>query len=66
MCISDKQTISEKPTFLLGNYELCTVDKYKYLGHVVQCNLSDNDDIYRQVRSMYGRAKTICKKNNFC
>ena len=44
MCISDKQTISEKPTFLLGNDELCTVDKYKYLGHVVQCNLSDNDD----------------------
>ena len=34
MCISDKQTISEKPTFLLGKDELCTVDKYKYLGHV--------------------------------
>ena len=66
MCISDKQTISEKPTFFLGNDELCIVDKYKYLDHVVQCNLSDNGDIYCQVRSMYGRANTVCKKFNFC
>ena len=28
MCISDKQTISEKPTILIGNDELFTVDKY--------------------------------------
>ena len=57
MCISDKQTLSEKPTFLFGKDELCTVDKYN--------NLYDNDDIYRQVRSMDGRANPICKKNQF-
>ena len=65
MYISDKQTISEKKTFLLANDELSTLDKYKYLGHVRQCNLSDNDDIYHKVRSIYVRAITICKKIKF-
>ena len=61
--IANKQTISEKPTFLHGTCsdEFCALDKRKYLGHVVQCDLSDNDDIYPQVRfmCMYGMAKTI-------
>jgi len=39
-------------------------DFYKYLGHIISFDLSDNVDIMRQTRCLYARAITIIRKFN--
>ena len=40
------------PVFKLSDNDLCTSKKVKYLGHMITDQMSDDDDIYRQCRSV--------------
>ena len=37
-------------------------DKYKYLGHVICADLTDDADVMKQTRSLYARAMSIIRK----
>jgi len=43
------------------------VSQFKYLGHIVSCDMTDDEDIEREVKNMFIRTKTnIVRKFNKC
>ena len=45
--------LSQSPNIVLGNKEIQFRDSVAYLGVKIPANLSDDEDIFRQVRSIY-------------
>ena len=41
------------------------VEKYKYLGHNISADLTDNTDIQSQVRKLYARGNMLYRKFHF-
>ena len=50
----------------MNNELLEYVNKAKYLGHVIHCTLSDDDDTERQTKSLYVKANVISRKFKLC
>ena len=64
--VFDPPGISQaRSTIFLGEACLEYVDNFKYLGHYIVGDLSDDLDISREVRSLYSRGNTIVRKFNF-
>ena len=55
-------TNSSAPCILLNDQQLTWVDEFKYLGHVVRCDMRDIGDMKRVKRSMYYSANMLCAK----
>jgi len=56
---------SDFPSFKIGSNDLQFVSHFKYLGHSITSSLSDDDDIQREIRSMFVRCNLlICKFSN--
>jgi len=51
------------PLFKVGNSDLQFVPQFKYLGHIITSNLSDNEDIQREIRSMFVRCNLLIFAN---
>ena len=45
---------------------MCYPTKCKYLGHIINNNLTDDDDIARQKRCFYAHANVLARKFRFC
>ena len=54
------------PNFLLNNVLLTRVTKYKYLGHCISDDLSDDDDMARQYRQIYAQGNALLRKCFMC
>ena len=54
------------PNIYLGMKMLNNVDKYKYLGHWISSDLTDNLDINRQVQNIYSRGNMLIRKFYVC
>ena len=54
------------PTFVLANQELDVVNVYKYLGHIISDDLSDDLDISRQYRKLYAQGNMLRRKFSVC
>jgi len=54
------------PLFKVGNSDLQFVPQFKYLGHIITSNLSDNEDIQREIRSMFVRCNLLIRKFYNC
>ena len=54
------------PTFTLDGKDIDYVDKQKYLGVVLEEKLCDNNDMNRQMKSIYGRGNMLIKKFSIC
>jgi len=54
------------PCFRLGASDLQFVSHFKYLGHIITHNLSDDNDIQREVRSMFFRCNVLIHKFSNC
>ena len=54
------------PNFELNNVLLTRVTKYKYLGHCISDDLSDDDDMARQYRQIYAQGNALLKKCFMC
>ena len=54
------------PTFSLGQYSLDECFSYKYLGHFIYYDLSDDADINRQCRSIYAKGNSLVRKFHRC
>ena len=54
------------PNFLLNNVLLTRVTKYKYLGHCISDDLSDDDDMARQYRQIYAQGNALLRNCFMC
>uniref|UniRef100_A0A8C6LZR9 Reverse transcriptase domain-containing protein n=1 Tax=Nothobranchius furzeri TaxID=105023 RepID=A0A8C6LZR9_NOTFU len=54
------------PQFELCGNVLPVTDKYKYLGHFINDELADDDDIDRQCRRMYTQANMLVRRFSMC
>ena len=50
----------------LGQTQLSSVKSYKYLGHIISCDMNDNDDIKRPIRCLYVRGNMLICKFYMC
>ena len=57
---------NDNPGLNLSYIPLNIVTRVKYLGHILDNNLSDDADIARQTRSLYIQANTILRKFSMC
>ena len=60
------QTLLNTPRLILDGQVLSFVNKYKYLGTITVNSMSDNDDIERQMRSLYVRINMLLRQFNLC
>ena len=54
------------PNFTLGNTMIKFVHVFKYLGHVINNRLNDDDDINREIRGTFARTNTLIRKFSKC
>ena len=54
------------PAFTLNNEHVPTVDSFKYLGHILSTNGSDDLDIQRQRKKIYAQGNSILRKFKMC
>ena len=54
------------PQFTMGNMPLQFVPEFKYLGHVITNDCSDDKDIQREVRSMFFRTNLLVSRFSRC
>ena len=47
---------------VINNHTLPYTEKCKYLGHIINNNLTDDDDIARQIRCIYAQANALARK----
>jgi len=52
--------------FRLCNDVIPTVDKYKYLGHILCDNFRDDDDMLRQCRHLYAQGNVLKHRFHMC
>ena len=50
----------------MNNVLLTRVTKYKYLGHCISDDLSDDDDMARQYRQIYAQGNALLRKFFMC
>ena len=67
VCMHFKQSKqnSVEPVIWLGNDKMNFVTKYKYLGHKINCDLTDDNDVQAHVGTFYARANMLIRKFNF-
>ena len=54
------------PNFKLNGIILHVVASYKYIGHWITDDLSDDEDIHRQRRTLIVQGNIILRKFNMC
>ena len=57
---------TEFPCFNLNNVALQFVKKFKYLGHMINNELSDNDDMKREIRNLFMRTNILIRRYSNC
>ena len=62
----DKIISRNFPSFQLGGMPLTFVNEFKYLGHQISCDLSDDLDIRREIRNMFLRTNILIRKFAKC
>jgi len=54
------------PCFRLSVSDLQYVSHFKYLGHIITHNLSDDNDMQREIRSIFVRCNVLIRKFSNC
>ena len=54
------------PSFYLNNEQIPVVSSFKYLGHILTNNGSDDQDIGRQRKKIYAQGNSILRKFYMC
>ncbi|XP_022833918.1 uncharacterized protein LOC111361758 [Spodoptera litura] len=66
MIFRHDRTCCFNPVITLGGTQLNVVSKFKYLGHVINNNLKDDDDMERQKRSIAAKANMLARRFARC
>ena len=62
----DTLQIGEAANIMLGDTVLNVVQTYRYLGHIITNNLSDEADMEDKMRGLYARSNMLRRKFYFC
>jgi len=54
------------PAFTLGDCPLLFVNKFKYLGHIIDNSASDDSDINREIKALFTRTNVLCRRFARC
>ena len=54
------------PNLKFGHVDLSYVNSFKYLGHIITSDLSDDADIQREIKSMFVRTNILIRKFAIC
>ena len=57
---------TEFPHFTLNDETLQFVKEFKYLGHMINNELSDNDDVKREIRNLFMRTNILIRRYSNC
>ena len=63
---SPNKTVSTDPVFRIQNNLIVRKPKAKYLGHIISEDISDDADVFRQVKCLYIRGNIISRKCANC
>ena len=66
ICRSPLLKDAATPDFVLNGARLEVVESIKYLGHVLCCDLSDDDDIVRATRQLYCQGNILLRAFHMC
>jgi hypothetical protein len=62
-----KMVIADKfPCFAINGFPLQFVQKFKYLGHIINVDCSDNQDIDREIRNLFMRSNILIRRYSKC
>ena len=53
---------TEFPSFTLNDAPLQFVKEFKYLGHIINNELSDNNDVKREIRNLFMRTNILIRR----
>ena len=62
----DTSTIGQAANIMLGDTVLSVTQTYRYLGHIITNNLSDEADMEDKMRGIYARSNMLRRKFYFC
>ena len=62
----DTLKIGQAANIMLGDTVLSVTQTYRYLGHIITNNLSDEIDMEDKMRGLYARSNMIRRKFYFC
>ena len=65
MVIKPRGMIFNCPEICLSGTPINYVENFKYLGHIISSNFTDDADIDREIRNLYVRGNTIARKFGF-
>ena len=67
MCIKHKQCVLYSvPKVFLYNQPITLVDKYKYLGAIINCDGSDDSEMAKQMQNLYARGNVLINNLSKC
>ena len=61
-----RYNVETSPNIYLGDIILSYVTKFKYLGHIISCDLKDDDDIDRARRNLSVRGNVLIRNFSKC
>ena len=65
--VCKKKTIARDfPPLSIGDTELKFVTEFKHLGHMINNDFNDNDDIKREIRNLFMRTNILKRLNAKC
>ena len=65
MVIKPRGMHFKAPDIFLSGTKICYVQRFKYLGHIITNEFTDDADIDREIRNLYIRGNTIARKFGF-
>jgi len=54
------------PQFTLNSCKLNYVSQFRYLGHILNNCLTDDDDIYREIKNLFVRTNVLIRRFYRC
>ena len=54
------------PQFHLAGCKLSFVPNFKYLGHIIDNRLQDDDDVYRELKCLFTRTNILIRRFSHC
>ena len=62
----DRVIASSFPMFRIGDNSIQFVSEFKYLGHLLNNRMTDDDDIQREVKNMFIRTNVLMRRFGHC
>ena len=62
----DRRIFADFPRFTVYSCKLKFVSQFRYLGHIINDNLKDDDDIKREIKKLFVYTNTLVNRFQLC